>query len=58
MFTILWDVVVWPLLWSDLVVSLSIVKRGRLGLMFPKRLVVYEATLAKSATSQMDVVEC
>ena len=36
----------------------SLAKRGQFGLMFPKRLVVYEATLAKSATSQRDVAEC
>ena len=36
----------------------SLGKRGQLGLMFPKRPVVYEATLAKSAASQRDVVEC
>ena len=47
-----------PVLWSDLVVSLSSKKRGRHGVMFPKRLVVDEATLAKSATSQRDVAEC
>ena len=31
----------------------SLAKCGRLGLMFPKRLVVYDATLAKSATDKL-----
>ena len=38
--------------------SRSLAKRGRLSVMFPKRLVVYEAALAKSATSQRDITEC
>ena len=38
--------------------SRSLAKRGRPSVMFPKRLVVYEAALAKSATSQRDITEC
>ena len=45
------------MLWSELAVSLSS-KLGRLGVMPPKRLVVFEATHAKIATSQSDVAEC
>ena len=36
----------------------SLAKCGRLGVMFPERLVVYEATHAKTATSQREVTEC
>ena len=47
------------MLWSDLVASLF-GKRDRFGVMFPKRLVVYEtmATNAKAGTCQRDVAEC
>ena len=45
------------MLWSDLVASLF-GKRDRFGMMFPKRLVVYETTNAKAGTCQRDVAEC
>ena len=45
------------MLWSDLVVPSPGKIRGQLGLITPKGLVVYEATVAKSATSQRDGAE-